>query len=184
MEEQIIYVEDGDVVQEVSTGNFYYINGGKKQPIIPFVRSQRFPFVKVKSVTSSDLEVFTEGSYAEPLDGTLVKSANEPSVYVMQNGLRSPITYQVFLMRGYRFSDVVTLTNIEVGSWVVGSFVSPPDGILIRSTTNSTVYWVVNGALHPVNNKFYIERGLNAFPLFYTSENDISKFSKGDPYIL
>ena len=102
----------------------------------------------------------------------------------MQNGLRSPVTYQVFTMRGYKFSEVVTLSNVEVGSWVLGSFVPPPDGTLIRSTTNPTVYWTVNGSIHPVNYKFYKDRGLNIFPVIYTSENDLSKFPKGDPYIL
>ncbi|HEX3099655.1 MAG TPA: S8 family serine peptidase [Patescibacteria group bacterium] len=184
LEQQIINIADGDVVQVSGTNNFYYINGGKKQVIIPFVRTQRFAFTPVKIVSASELDSFSEGSYAEPLDGTLVKSSNDPSVYLMQNGLRSPLTYQVFLMRGYKFSDVVTLTNIEVGSWVVGSFVTPPDGSLVRSTTNPTVYWVVNGTLHPVNYKFYIDRGLNKSPVLIAPENDISKFPKGDPYIL
>lgn len=184
LEEQIINIADGDVVQVQGTNNFYYINGGKKQSIIPFVRSQRFAFAKIKTVPASELETFPEGSYAEPTDGTLVKSPNESSVYMMQNGLRSPVTYQVFTMRGYKFSDVVTLTNVEVGSWVVGSFVAPPDGTIIRSKTNQTIYWVVNGSIHPVNYKFYIDRGLNVFPVIYTSDNDISKFPKGNPYIL
>ncbi len=184
LEEQFVYIEDGDVVQLQGTNNFYYINGGKKQPIISFVRTQRFAFSQVKTVTASELEIFSEGSYAEPLDGTLVKSATEPAVYMMQNGLRSPVTAQVFAMRGYKFNDVVTLTNIEVGSWVVGSFLAPPDGTLIRSTINPTIYWVVNGTLHAVNGKFYTDRALNVYPIIYTSENDISKFPKGDPYIL
>lgn len=184
LEEQFIYIEDGDVVQLKGTDNFYYINGGKKQPIIPFVRSQRFAFAKIKVATPSELETFSEGSYAEPLDGTLVKSATEPAVYMMQNGLRSPVTGQVFALRALRFSDVVTLTNVEVGSWVEGSFLTPPDGTLIRSTTNPTVYWVINSTLHAVNGKFYNDRGLNVFPVVTTSENDISKFPKGDPYIL
>lgn len=184
LQEQIVNIADGDVVQVEGTNSFYYINGGKKQSIIPFVRNQRFAFAKVKSVSASELANFPEGSFAEPEDGTLVKSANEPAVYVMQNGLRSPLTFQVFTMRDYKFSDVVTLTNVEVGSWVVGSFVPPPDGTLIRSTINPTVYWTVNGSLHPINYKFFVERGLNVFSVIFTSENDISKFPKGDPYIL
>ncbi len=184
LEEQIINIEDGDVVNLEGTENFYYINGGKRQPIIPFVRQQRFAFAEIKTVIAEDLEKFPEGSYAEPLDGTLVKSANEPTVYMMQKGLRSPLTYQVFTMRNLKFSDVVTFTNIEAGSWVVGSFVAPPDGTMIRLTTNPTLYWVVGGVLHAVNYKFYIDRGLNIFPTTYTSENDLTKFPKGEPYIL
>ncbi len=184
LEERIIKIEDGDVVQVKDTNDFYYINGGKKQRIISFVRNQRFQFAKIKLVSESELESFPEGSFAEPLDGTLVKSPNDPAVYLMQNGLRSPVSYQVFTMRGYKFSDVVNLTNIEVGSWVVGSFITPPDGTLIRSANNPTIYWTVNGVIHPVNYKFFVDRVLNTYPLIYVSDGDISKFPQGTPYIL
>jgi thermitase len=184
LQEQIASLTDGDVVQVLGTDNFYYINGGKKQFIIPFVRNQRFAFSTIKTVSPAELTNFPDGSFAEPLNGTLIKSANDPAVYLMQNGLRNPVTYQVFTMRGLHFSDVVTLTNVEVDSWVLGNFLAPPDGTLIRSATNQTVYWVVNGTIHPINYKFYTDRGLNIFPVIYTSDKDIAKFPKGDPYIL
>jgi hypothetical protein len=88
------------------------------------------------------------------------------------------------LMRQFRFSDVVTLTNVEINSWVEGSLLAPPDGTLIRSTTNPTLYWVVNGVLHPINYKFYVDRGLKIFPVVFTSDSDIAKFPRGESYIL
>jgi hypothetical protein len=87
-------------------------------------------------------------------------------------------------MRQFKFTDVITLTNVEVGSWIEGSFLAPPDGSLVRSPSNPTVYWVVNGTLHPINYKFYIDRGLKIFPVVYAPENDISKFPHGDSLVL
>ncbi len=182
--EQIFQIADNDVVQIRNTDQYYYLNGGKRQLISPFVRAQRFKTVAPKIVSRDDISTFPEGSYAEPLDGTLVKSQNDPTVYYMQSGLRRALTYQVFTMRGFKFSDVVSLTNPEVASWVQGSFYAPPDGTMIKSNTNPTIYWVVNGTLHPVNYKFYIDRGLNLFPVVTATENDISKFPRGDAYIL
>lgn len=184
LETKISAISDGDVVQIEGTMDFYLINGGKKQRLSPFVRDQRYRFKTVIQATKSDLENFPEGSYAEPVDGTLVKSPNDPAVYMMQSGLRSPITYQVFMLRNLSFTNVITLTNVEVESWVTGSFLIPPDGTMIRSTTNPTVYWTVGGVLHPVNGKFYIDRGLNIFHVIYMSDKDITKFQKGDSYIL
>ncbi len=182
--DKILPINDGDVVQVQGTGTLYLINGGKRQLISPFVKNQRYSGAVPKPISSADLNEFPEGSYAEPLDGTLVKSPNEPSIYYMQSGLRRPLTYQVFTMRGFKFSDVVTLTNIEVNSWIEGSFLTPPDGTVMKSTINPTIYWVVNGILRPVNYNFYIQRGLNAFPIVITSENDISKMPRGDAYVL
>ncbi len=177
-------IVDGDVVQIRDTNTWYLINGGKKQYISPFVRSQRFSTVIPKLVVSGELDRFPEGSYAEPNDGTLLKTSNESTVYYMSNGLRLPVTYQVFSMRGFSFNNVFTLSNTEVNSWVLGSFLAPPEGTLVRTAKNTTVYWVVSGVLHPINYNFWVNRGLNIFPVIYVSDGDMSKFSKGDPYIL
>lgn len=184
LEKQILQIEDGDIVQVTGTNNYYYINGGKKQPISPFVLGQRFKNAQFISLTMSELESFPEGSYAEPLNGTLVKSPNDSTVYYIQAGLRRPVTGQIFGLRQFKYSDIVTLTNVEVGSWIEGSFLTPPDGTLIRTTSNPTVYWVVSGVLHPVNGKFYIDRALNIFPIVSAPANDVIKFPKGDAYIL
>lgn len=183
IKEQIIKLKDGDLVQVNGTDNLYYINGGKKQLVSPFVKNQRFPGNPIKVVLNSDLESYPEGSYAEPLNGTLVKSANEPAVYYMETGLRRPVTYQVFMMRGYNFSDVVTLTNVEVGSWVTGSFITPPDNTLLRSGSNPTLYWVINSNLRPLTYQYFISRELNKLPVIYFPDGDIAKFPKGEPFI-
>lgn len=184
LEEQIIKIADGDLVKVEETGNFYLINGGKKQLVSSFVKNQRFANKPFTLLRQSDLDGFPEGSYAEPRDGTLVKSPNEPSVYYMESGLRRPLTGQVFAMRGFRFSDIVTLTNVEVGSWIEGSFLAPPDNSIIRAKNNPTLYWIINGSLRPVNYNFYISRELNKLPIIYVPDGDISKFPKGDAYIL
>jgi hypothetical protein len=184
LEEQIIKIDDGDVVQILGTTDYYYINGGKKQRISPFVRQQRFKNLEIKQVTLSEIESFPEGSYAEPLNGTLVKSPNDPTVYYIQTGLRRPVTGAMFAIRGFKFTDVITLTNVEVGSWIEGSFLAPADGTLIRGITNPTVYWVISGTLHPINGKFYTDRGLNIFPIITAPDNDVAQFPKGDAYVL
>lgn len=184
LEKQFAVVDDGDLVQIADTYDYYLITGGKRQRISPFVRGQRFRNVEIKQVTLEDLESFPEGSYAEPINGTLVKTPLEATVFYVKNGLRLPVTAQVFQQRGFQFSDVVTLTNVEVGSWVEGAFLTPTEGALIRSNSNPTVYWVISGSLHPINYKFFVDRGLNIFPVIYAPDGDISKFPKGDPYIL
>ena len=184
LEDQIVVLSDGDVVQVSGTTEFYLINGGKRQVISLFVKSQRFANAKIKMVSRADLNYFPEGSYAVPLDGSLVKSPNSATVYYIQNGLRRPLTGQVFSMRGFKYSAVVTVSNAEIDSWVVGSFMAPPDGSLVRTANNPTIYWVVNGILHAVNGKFYTERALNLFPVIIVGDKDISQFSIGEPYVL
>ena len=184
LEEQIVKIEDGDIVQIAGTNNYYYINGGKKQQLSPFVRGQRFVNAEIKLVTTSDLDNFSEGSYAEPLNGTLVKSPNDPTIYYMQSGLRRPLTAQVFAMRSFKFSNVIILTNVEIGSWIEGAFLTPPNGTLIRTAGNPTVYWVSDDVIHAINGKFYTERGLGNFPVIIVPDADVINFPKGEAFIL
>ncbi len=184
LKESFVTIEDRDFVRVSGTDLYYYINGGKRQPVSAFVQNQRFANIAPKIVTSTELEEFSEGSYAEPNDGTLVKIPNEGTVYYLSKGLKLPITYQVFLMRGLQFEDVVTLPNTEVNSWITGSFLTPPEGSLVRTGKNPTLYWTLAGVLHPINYDYWIDRGLNIFPVVIVPDGDMQKFPKGDPFIL
>ncbi len=178
------YIQEGDIVELKSTGQLFYINGSKRHAIVPFVKTQRFATVVAKPVTSADLAKFPEGSFAEPLDGTLIKADNDPTVYYIDKGLKAPVSASMFKLRGFSFSNVYTLSAPEVHSWITASPLAPPEGLLVRTTSNRTVYWVVGGVLHAINNEFYINRGLNIFPVIYVSDDDMRSFSKGDPYLL
>jgi subtilisin family serine protease len=178
-----IFLNEGDVVRAGTTGQYYYISGGKRHLISPFVKEQRFANINPRIVAEADLQNFPEGDYAAPLDGTLVKAEGSAAIYYISRGLRLPITYQIFLLRKFQFSQVRTLSYTEVNSWLTGSFLSPPDGALVRTGKNPTVYWVVGDVLHPISYDFYISRGLQVFPTIYVADDDIKSFSKGDPYL-
>jgi subtilisin family serine protease len=177
-------IEEGDVVRVEQTRQVFYISGGKRHLISDFVRQQRFANSPIVTVDLSDIANFPEGSYAEPLDGTLLKEQASPTVYYMSKGLRLPVTYQVFQMRQFSFIQVNVLSLAEINSWVTGSFLTPPEGALVRTAKNPTVYWVVGNALHPVNATFYRDRGLQVFPVVNISEEDLKNLPKGEAFIL
>jgi len=176
-------IVDGDLVSVGKNSSVYLISGGKKGLISPFVYSQRFSSTPVKQVQGANLDKFLDGPYAEPLDGTLVKLANDPTVYYMSKGLRLPVLGSVFALRQYKFSDVVTLSYSEINSWLQGSFLSPPEGTLVRTPKNQTVYWTVSGLLHPINFGFYTAKGLQVFGVNIISDADVKGLPKGEAYI-
>ncbi|MEZ4179904.1 MAG: S8 family peptidase [Candidatus Doudnabacteria bacterium] len=183
LQEEFITLKDGDIIK-LPNGSLYLINGGKRLLISTFVFSQRYAAVKSIPVNLSDVANIPEGSFAPPLDGTLVKVPSSPEVYLIDKGLRLPISYQVFNLRGFSFNNIKVLPETEVYSWVEGSFLTPPDGTLIRTFDNPTVYWVVGGVLHPINYNFYTGRGLNIFPVIFVGSNDLSGLTIGESFIL
>jgi hypothetical protein len=174
---------EGDLVKAADTGAVYEILGGQKRLVSPFVLNQKFPNVYQKQVTSGQLAQQPEGSYITPNDGTLVKYDAQSTIYQISNGQKLPITAQVFRQRKFSFYNINTLSVPELDSWATGTFLPPIDGSLLKTLKNRTVYWVVGGVLHPINNGFYINRGLNLFPVLTVPDNDVASYAKGEAYI-
>ena len=174
---------EGDLVKDQTTGAIYQIIGGQKRLVSPFVFNQKFSGQNVKILNPNDLSSLPSGSYITPNDGTLVKLDSVPTVYVIYGGQKWPITHQVFVQREFSFSNVNTLSYSEMNSWQTGSFYPPKEGTLMKSSQNKTVYWVVGQVIHPINYKFYIDRGLNLFPVLIVSATDINGYAKGEAYI-
>lgn len=175
---------EGDLVKVTDlNGAIYEILGGQKRLISPFVYNQRFPGVSLKAVFSIQLAGFPEGAYVTPNEGTLVKFDQDPAVYIISNGQKLPITYAVFLQRKFSFNNVNTLSFEELNSWATGNFLPPVEGTLVKTPKNQTVYWVISQVLHPVNYAFYLDRGLNIFPIMTIPDKDITAYSRGEAYI-
>lgn len=176
-------IAEGDLVQIIETNEIFVISGGKRLHVSSFVQQQRYGSSAPRQMYASQVSSFPEGQYAQPADGTLVKKAGASAVYFMQNGIRMPVSYDIFVQRAFSFDRVFTLADAELDSWLIGKFLPPSDGALVRSRTNRTVYWVVGGVLHPITAAFYVNRGLSVFPIVYFNDGDIKQFPKGEAYI-
>ncbi len=176
-------IAEGDLVQVIETGEIFVISGGKRLHVSSFVQQQRYGNSAPRQVYTWQVLSFPEGQYAQPADGTLVKKASGSTVYFMQNGIKMPVSYDVFVQRKFTFDRVFTLGDVEMDAWLTGKFLPPSDGALARSRTNRTVYWVVGGVLHPITAAFYANRGLSVFPIVYFNDGDIKQFPKGEAYV-
>lgn len=185
LESQILpEFSEGDIVRVTDAGGIMYqIIGGQKRLISSTVYNLRFSTSLVKTGNLNQLSTYPEGPYITPVDGTLVKFDTSPTVYIIQNGQKFPITYQVFNQRQFNFSNVYTLSFAELNSWSTASFLSPTEGTLLKTQKNKTVYWVVGGTIHPINYNFYVDKGLNIFPVLIFPDKDIESFAKGEAYI-
>lgn len=175
-------IKEGDLVVSAETDRIYLISGGKKLPVSSFVKNQRYETIVPKRFSDNELSKFSEGTYALPEDGTLVKQDSDPTVFIISKGLKIPISYEVFLMHQFSFNHVQTVSWPEINSWVTGALLLPPEGVLIKAPNNPTVYWVIDNALHPVSARFFEDRGLNIFPIVFIPDFQIAMMSKGESY--
>lgn len=75
------------------------------------------------SITSAigNEAVATPGTAQWHPDGTIVKTATDPKIYVIESGtLRHFVNEEAFVSRGYRFDEVVLITDAELACYGIG----------------------------------------------------------------
>ncbi len=176
-------ISEGDLVQTSNSAQLYYITGGERQPVSQFVYNQRFSGRTPEIIQPSDLGDFPIGPYALPLNETIIKSQDNNTVYEILDGFKRPINYQVYLQRKINTNQIAVLSETEIASWLTSKFLPPTEGTLVKSAKNPTVYWVVDGLLHPINYDFWINRGLDIFPILIFPDQDLASFAQGNSFV-
>ena len=180
---RVSLIEEGDLVSVSETGLIYYISGGQRQRVSESILKQRFNNQTPKQVNEYEIASFASGPWALPLTGSLVKTINDPTVYYISEGLKRPVTASVYGQIKVDQNTILFVTTEELNSWVSGKFLAPIEGTLVKGNRLQTVYWVVDGSLHPINYAFWKDRGLDIFPILYVPESDLPNYPIGGAYI-
>lgn len=99
----------GALLQDNTTGGVWYVKDGIKQAIWHrTIMSINFPQLKVQPVAPDQLAQFTTGEPVNFKDGELVRSFENPTVYVISNHEKRPIpSGEIFEKLGYKWNNVV-----------------------------------------------------------------------------
>jgi len=101
----------GSLLQDEKSGAVYYVKDEFKYPIFAKeILLTNFPYDKIIKVKKEKLDEFI---LAEPLkfrDGTLLKTPNQETVYLISQGKKRPIASpEVFAEFGYRWENIITV---------------------------------------------------------------------------
>ncbi len=137
-----------------ANGTYYLVINGVRHGITNpgMLTSYGFNFAMGKTASAADLAL-PEGSLLTPNDGSLVKSKEDQTVYLISNQQRYGfVSAEVFKALGFKFTSVLVVTNPELQALPKtanldnGSAQHLP-GLDINK--NGTVYWVGgDGKLH------------------------------------
>lgn len=109
---------DGTLVLIKGSPTVYVMDQQVVRPVTYFVFTQRrLSFAKVIAVTDdeySHLPHPKDNYWLAPLDATLVKSATDPTVNVIEAGTKRPISGTAFAARNYKFGNVKILPQAEI----------------------------------------------------------------------
>jgi hypothetical protein len=95
------------------------------------------------------------------VEDTLIKSVSDPTVYVIKDQVKRPLTYLVFLSRNYSFANVVTMPDADVAAIATGQWYWPPDGTLVLIKGDPTVYVMDKQVARPTTYFVFTQRKLS-----------------------
>jgi peptidoglycan hydrolase-like amidase len=125
---------EGGLVKSDKSPAVYLINSGQLHQILSagIFESMGLKWGNIKTIPDSEINSFAIASPAKHADGTLVKSADSPNIYVIRNGIKELIpSAEAFNTAGYNWSKIITLASgdiaalyPETGSAVAGASIN------------------------------------------------------------
>lgn len=114
-------------------------------------------------------------------NGTLLKLPSDNQIYIINNGLKSPIANFVIAARGLNAGAVITVSPNEFASYDTGVAYGPADNTVIRVEGEAAgkLYVFQNNTRHPVSAFVLGQRGLNAASAINVSAAEAAIFPEG-----
>ncbi|MBU1126534.1 MAG: hypothetical protein ABH826_03210 [Patescibacteria group bacterium] len=113
---------EGVLMQLRTSGTVFYIENGVRHIIIDkIIQNTRFSNRTPILVDPVEVEQFKEGTQVTLPDGYLIKTAADPTVYILAEGQRQAIPSEsVFLSYGYSWNDILTLSESALNAHPLG----------------------------------------------------------------
>lgn len=137
-------------------GTVYLLSGDERRPIDSPETFRQIGFnpEEIEDVLLTDLEDFLPG---EPITideayptGQLVQDSATGGVFWVKSGVRHPIWDRSILDVRFAGQPMLPATPEQLETYVIGEPITMPDGTLLKTADDPTVYVVEDGRLRPI----------------------------------
>jgi hypothetical protein len=174
---------DGTLIKGDFDATVYITQNSVKQPISgPIFAQRKFSFAKVVTLPQAEVNSYATGSFLAPFDGTLVTGVTDGTVYLIDSGIKRPITYNVFVARKYSFKNLMKLSDIELAGIANGTFVTPPDSVSVKLLGDTGLYWYKDGQKRYVSAFVFKQRTVGNFPVVTLGADEFAAIPTGTAF--
>ncbi len=172
---------DGTLVQPGGSQTVYIIQSGKKLALTPFTAEQYgYSFKNLAVLTPNEVNQIPDGGFLLPQDGTLLKFAGQPTVYILQDQILHPISGTIFNLYHYSFKNVDTLNQGELSGAAFGGFLAPPEGTYFEDSQTAAYYYYNKGTKHSISDFVAAQRNVKNYAVLL-SDGETSAILDGEP---
>lgn len=139
---------DNTLVKAENSPAVYLIKNGRRKEFTSAVLFEKlgYKWNNIINIAKDEMENHpADGKVLYP-DGFLIKSSDNPAVYILEAGKKRKITSAVlFEKREYKWNNIVSLNPEEIKDYPDGKIITYPDGTLIKRGGFSAVYRIEDG---------------------------------------
>lgn len=179
----VVLVSEGTIIRLAGTTDLYIIEGGKRRLLLTSVAAQRN--INTSVVVDLQSDVFNAIPQATPMppsEGALIKGDSNPTVFIIKDGIKRPMTYFSFTRWKFSFASVQSFPQSFVDSLAADRPLAPPNGTLVRGNVDLTVYLVENDMLHAMNLTAFRNRRLSFKNVNYLPDSEVKLYPIGETY--
>lgn len=172
---------DGTQISSPS-GAIYLVQNGTKRIYSAAIFKQRaLSASRSLRLTDDEIRGIPDGLPMPPVDNTLVKTADNPTIYAVWQGTKIPITGTVYRLRQYNKKPVMILSQIEIDALATDPHVlAPKDGTLLKSPNDGTIYLVEKGQIRPLTYQAFVNRRFKFSQVITIPAEEVAVFEPGE----
>ncbi len=113
---------DGTFVKTSDSNTVYEVDSGSKHPVTYQVFLERqVSAQQVNVVSDAEVSSWLTTTFFPPTEGTLVKTASNPTVYWVLSGLLHPVDYAFYVQRGLKVFPIMVMSSSDLKSFAQGN---------------------------------------------------------------
>ncbi len=175
---------DGALLRANNSETVYLVKDGQKRQ---FVSAQSFlklgyKWNKVLVVDPIEVILCPAGDIMFYADGTLVRAANLPTVFLIDKGKAKPfLSNEVFNNLKYKTTQVLIVSSGELSHYSQGEPVGYKDGALLRPNDRNNVYLISGGQAQAVDAATFKKKKYQWSNVLIVSAQDFGILYEGKP---
>lgn len=111
-------------------------------------------------------------------NNTLIQSATDPKIYIVDNGLRRPISALVISQRGLNSAMIVSVSPVEFGEFTLGDVMPPKDGTILKNSLGQ-IYLIEEGTRKLLSSFVAAQRKLDVTTALNLPDDEIISYKDG-----
>lgn len=177
----VLTPKDGTIIRGNVDKSVYLVMDGKIKMYSAYTFAQNK--IKPKQITmvpDDEIASYQRGGFVPPLDGSLVKGSSNNTVYLVESSLLKPVLGDIFKNRGFKVSQVQTLSSDEINSLGIGSFATPKDRTFFaEGSKTGPLIMFKGGTKHSISTYVAKQRGIT--PDYIFNSDVVSGWTEGIP---